>query len=96
MRARTARCLAGALIDIGDHDAVVEVLTAELASPGCTGFERALTCHTLLRVLPDGPDARNRADEMRAIFVSLGIVRVPPLRFTDLSEFAEAGLSTVL
>ena len=96
LRARAARCLAGALIDHHDDDAVVEVLTAELASPGCTGFERALTCHTLLRVLPDGPDARNRADEMRAIFVSLGIVRVPPLRFTDLSEFAEAGLSTVL
>ena len=86
LRARTGRCLAAALMNDGDDEAAAEVLTAELASPSCSGFERALLCHTLLQVSPNRPDARNRHDEMQAIFASLGIVRVPPLRSVDLSS----------
>jgi class 3 adenylate cyclase/tetratricopeptide (TPR) repeat protein len=86
LRTRTGRCLAGALMDDGDNEAAAEVLAAELASPACSGFERALASHTLLGILPNAADAPDLHDEIQAIFTSLGIVRVPPLRSIDLSS----------
>ncbi len=84
LRSRVARCWSMAVLAHGDSERAATILETELATPGCTGYERALTLDAALRAAPRSSQHALRRAEMAQTFAALGVVQPPPLIASDL------------
>ena len=81
-----ARCRAAVQYDNGDTAGAYATLVNDVADPLRVGYERALTFHALAEMFPGDHAAGEWRSESAALLADLGVVRVPPLRPTDLGN----------
>ena len=87
---RVSRCRAVVLYGRGDHDGARAALLVDIGSEHSAGFERTLSLNALITLFPDDPDRVKWKRESTALQSELGVVRLPPLRPSELTERSEA------